>query len=117
MGLQGFGLNGVAVHVERGGSVLHAEGHLVPAQVQQGFHPLPGENAAHQVCCGVYPPGTQGQAGIGAIEVYRELRVALLIRYLEEVDGVSQGSLLQCQGEDQGELLRQAMRKHLIGGA
>ncbi len=34
------------------------------------------------------------------------LWVSLLIRYLEEVDGASQGSLLQRQGEDEGELLR-----------
>lgn len=35
----------------------------------------------------------------------RHLWVSLLIRYLQEVDGVSQGRLLQRQGEDQGELL------------
>lgn len=37
--------------------------------------------------------------------VEQHLWVALLIRYLQEVDSVTQGSLLQRQGEDQGELL------------
>lgn len=44
-----------------------------------------------------------------------DLWVSLLIGYLQEVDGVSQGRLLQRQGEDQGELLGQAVRKHLTG--
>lgn len=59
--------------MEGGGFALHAEGHLVPAQVHQGLHPLPGENTAHQVSCGLYAPGTKGQGSIQAIEVYREL--------------------------------------------
>lgn len=49
-------------------------------------------------------------AVVGGVErsrtVEQHLWVALLIGYLQEVDGVAQGSLLQCQGEDQGELLR-----------
>lgn len=45
--------------------------------------------------------------GVGrSRSVEQHLWVALLIRYLQEVDGVAQGSLLQRQGEDQGELLR-----------
>lgn len=43
----------------------------------------------------------------------RHLWVSLLVGYLEEVKGVPQGGLLQGQGEGQGELLRQAARKHL----
>lgn len=74
-GLQRFGLNGVAVHVEGGGSVLHAEGHLVPAQVHQSLHPLAGEDAAHRVSCRVYAPGAQGQGAVGAVKVHRELGV------------------------------------------
>lgn len=72
-GLQGFGLNGAAVHMEGGGSLLYAQGHLVPTQVHQSLHPLTGENAAHQISFGVFPPGTQGQGAIVAVEVYREL--------------------------------------------
>lgn len=45
----------------------------------------------------------------------RHLRVSLLVGYLQEVKGVPQGGLLQGQGEGQGELLRQAARKHLTG--
>lgn len=45
------------------------------------------------------------EAGSGETETEVNLWVALLIRYLEEVDGVPQGSLLQSQSEDQGELL------------
>lgn len=41
------------------------------------------------------------------------LWVSLLIRYLEEVDGFSEGGFLKSHGEDQGELLRQAERKHM----
>lgn len=43
----------------------------------------------------------------------QHLWVSLLVGYLEEVEGVPQGGLLQRQGEGQGELLRQAARKHL----
>lgn len=48
----------------------------------------------------------QRLGGGGGRSVEQHLWVALLIRYLQEVDGVAQGSLLQRQGEDQGELLR-----------
>lgn len=48
--------------------------------------------------------GRRGEARNRTAE--QHLWVSLLIRYLQEVDGVSQGRLLQCQGEDQGELLR-----------
>lgn len=50
--------------------------------------------------------GGGGGRGGGSRSVEQHLWVALLIRYLQEVDGVAQGSLLQRQGEDQGELLR-----------
>lgn len=43
------------------------------------------------------------------------LWVSLLVGYLQEVDGVPQGRFLQGQGEDQGELLGKAARKHLTG--
>lgn len=46
----------------------------------------------------------KGRSG-GDRTVVWHLWVSLLIWYLQEVDGVSQGGLLQCQGEDQGELL------------
>lgn len=46
-----------------------------------------------------------GGGGGGGRTVEQHLWVAPLIRYLQEVDGVAQGSLLQRQGEDQGELL------------
>ena len=39
--------------------------------------------------------------------------ITLLIRDLEEVDGVSQRCLLQSQGEDQSELIRKAIGEHL----
>lgn len=45
------------------------------------------------------------RAGDEETESKLHLWVSLLIRYLEEVDGVSQGGFLQRQGEDQGELL------------
>lgn len=41
------------------------------------------------------------------------LWVPLLIRYQEKVDVISQGLGLQQQGEDQCELLRQSVWKHL----
>lgn len=41
------------------------------------------------------------------------LWVPLLIRYLEKVDVIPQSLGLQQQGEDQSELLRQSMWKHL----
>lgn len=71
--LQGLGLDGAAVHVEGGGLVLHAEGHLVPPQVHQGFHRLAVENAAHLTGRGVGAPGAQGQGAVGAAEVHGEL--------------------------------------------
>lgn len=49
--------------------------------------------------------GRSGGGGRGGRTVEQHLWVALLIRYLQEVDGVAQGSLLQRQGEDQGEFL------------
>lgn len=53
--------------------------------------------------------GRSGGGGGGGVRrsrtVEQHLWVALLIRYLQEVDGVAEGSLLQRQGEDQGELL------------
>lgn len=57
--------------------------------------------------------GGGGEERNGATE--QHLWVSLLIRYLQEVDGVSQGRLLQRQGEDQGELLGDAMRENLTG--
>lgn len=48
----------------------------------------------------------KGKERRGGGTVEQHLWVALLVRYLQEVDGVAQGSLLQRQGEDQGELLR-----------
>lgn len=48
-------------------------------------------------------------------ECERHLWVSLLVGNLEKIDGVSQGGFLQCQGEDQGELFREAARKHLTG--
>lgn len=71
--LQWLGLDGAAVHVEGGGLVLHAEGHLVPPQVHQRFHRLAVENAAHLAGCGVGAPGAQGQGAVGAAEVHGEL--------------------------------------------
>lgn len=59
--------------------------------------------------------GKKGREGEAEPEVGGHLGVSLLIGYLQEVDGVSQGCLLQRQGEDQGELLGQAVRKHLTG--
>lgn len=37
----------------------------------------------------------------------------MFVRYLEKIDVVPQTLFFQQQGEDQGELLRQAIRKHL----
>lgn len=71
--LQGLGLDGAAVHVEGGGLVLHAEGHLVPPQVHQGFDRHAVENAAHLAGRGVSTPGAQGQGAVGATEVNGEL--------------------------------------------
>lgn len=62
--------------MEGGGFALHAEGHLVPAQVHQGLHPLTGENAVHRVLGGLRGPRTERQGAIGAVEVYGELRVS-----------------------------------------
>lgn len=45
------------------------------------------------------------------------LWVSVAVGYLQQVEGVPQGGLLQRQGEGQGELCRQAVRKHLAGGA
>lgn len=72
-GLQGSGLDGVAVHKEGGGLALNAEGHLVPARVHQSLHGLPRENAAHRVSGGVGGHGPQGQGSVGAAEVHRQL--------------------------------------------
>lgn len=74
-GLQRFGLDGAAVHVERGGAVLHAQGDLVPPQVHQRLHPLARENAARQIGGGVLASGAQGQAAIGTAEVHRDLHI------------------------------------------
>lgn len=45
------------------------------------------------------------------------LWVSVAVGYLQQVEGVPQGSLFQRQGEGQAELCRQAVRKHLAGGA
>lgn len=57
----------------------------------------------------------KGKEGNETGETERHLWVSLLVGYLEEVKGVPQGGLLQGQGDGQGELLRQAVRKHLAG--
>ena len=43
------------------------------------------------------------------------LWVSLLIRYLKQIDGLPEGRFFQSQGEDECELIREAMREHLTG--
>lgn len=43
------------------------------------------------------------------------LWVSMAVGYLQQVEGVPQGCLLQRQGEGQAELCRQAVRKHHAG--
>lgn len=61
--------------MQGGSRVLDAEGHLVPAQIQEGLHTLPTEHTAHQVSCGICPPRPQGQGPLLAIQVDGELEM------------------------------------------
>lgn len=72
--LQGLGLDGAAVHVERGVAVAHAQRHLVPAQVPQGLHALAGEHAAGvRLVRPAHAPRPQRQRALGSVEVQGEL--------------------------------------------
>lgn len=52
---------------------MDAEGQFVPATVQERLHALPTEQTPNWVTQGVGPPRTQGQGGLRAIQVKREL--------------------------------------------
>lgn len=52
---------------------MDAEGQFVPATVQERLNSLPTEQTPNWVTQGVGPPRTQGQGGLRAIQVKREL--------------------------------------------